>query len=378
MQREQYWISRRGLRFGVPHGAHQAALARMMQMKPRSHGNAIASRAGANAAAAATWKFIGPQPMLNDLPNFGGPITGPALPDATGRVTAIAIDPTVLGRFFVGTANGGLWMSTDGGRNFTSISDNFPGFQGSTEAIGSIVLDTLNSNPPTIYVGTGEGNSSADSYYGRGIFKSTNLGSSWTKLAPGVAGAPDQFELSSVQKLAIKNQDNSSPVQPPLILNPPILLAAVKNGASTSRADATTFPSDPNSAGYWLSTNGGNSWQRQNLCEGYAPLCTVCTQPDRPDSRCEVSDVVVDPFNTDNVYVAVDGDDVYHTSQVGPFDAPVVFGAAHFPDGAGGLFPTAQGQLGRATIAIGPTEGIGNGNCQPFYFGPAPYAAQCM
>ena len=43
-----------------------------------------------------TWKFIGPQPMLNALPNFGGAIVGAPF-NATGRMSALAADPTTPG-----------------------------------------------------------------------------------------------------------------------------------------------------------------------------------------------------------------------------------------------------------------------------------------
>ena len=50
-----------------------------------------------------------------------------------------------------------------------------------TQAIGAVALDTT-TTPSTIYVGTGEGNGSIDSLYGAGIFKSANLGQTWTSL----------------------------------------------------------------------------------------------------------------------------------------------------------------------------------------------------
>ncbi len=84
----------------------------------------------------------------------------------TGRVTAIAADAT--GLIVVGTAAGGLWLSTNNGMSFASI------FEGeATEAIGAVALDTT-TTPSTIYVGTGEGNNTIDSLYGEGMFKSSD------------------------------------------------------------------------------------------------------------------------------------------------------------------------------------------------------------
>jgi hypothetical protein len=52
-------------------------------------------------------------------------------------------------------------------------------------AIGSIAIDAIDpSKHLNIYVGTGEENFSVDSYYGAGVLKSTNGGTTWT-LMPG-------------------------------------------------------------------------------------------------------------------------------------------------------------------------------------------------
>ena len=80
-----------------------------------------------------------------------------------------------------GAASGGVWLSTNNGTNFSQIFNNEP-----TQAVGAIALDTTTS-PSTIYVATGEGNGSLDSLYGQGIFKSSDLGMSWTSL--GSSGA---------------------------------------------------------------------------------------------------------------------------------------------------------------------------------------------
>jgi hypothetical protein len=52
-----------------------------------------------------------------------------------------------------------------------------------TLAIGALSLDTTTSPDPTLYVATGEGKLSGDSYYGQGIFVSSDLGNPWTQLA---------------------------------------------------------------------------------------------------------------------------------------------------------------------------------------------------
>ena len=66
--------------------------------------------------------------------------------------------------------------------------------------IGAIAMDPNNSN--TIYLGTGETNNSADSYYGTGIYVSHDAGATWSVLygsetqAISVLGATGDFTLS--------------------------------------------------------------------------------------------------------------------------------------------------------------------------------------
>lgn len=238
-----YWAMRRGLQFGVPPTAYRAARVQKFRMEAAS-AMQLRSRALTGAPATDfTWDFIGPMPMLNNVPNFGGKQfkTDP-LTNSQGRVTAVAADPTTPGRLFVGTAGGGVWMTTDGGNSFTPIFDDQPSL-----AIGAIVLDP-DFDPSRIYVGTGDGNGSSDSYYGQGIFMSEDLGASWTELAPGTPTSPGPFDRMGIARLAI---DSNSP---------PHLFAAVTGAVNDNRAGANFFEANPVNEGLWRSLDGGNTW----------------------------------------------------------------------------------------------------------------------
>ena len=82
----------------------------------------------------------------------------------SGRVTAIAVHPTDPNKIYVGTAQGGVYRSLDGGMSWTAISDGALSL-----AIGAVAIAP--SNPTTVFVGTGEANFSQDSYSGVGIYR---------------------------------------------------------------------------------------------------------------------------------------------------------------------------------------------------------------
>ncbi len=160
-ERETYWASRQGSQFGVPSGAYSAAL-QQMQNTAATATVASALTAPSTPLSSLTWNFIGPRPMVVQA-DFGGVLLGSTF-HATGRITAIA-SANAGTQLFVGTANGGVWLSTDSGATFTQTFH-----PAATKAIGAIALDQTTS-PATVYVATGEGNSSLDSYYGQGIFE---------------------------------------------------------------------------------------------------------------------------------------------------------------------------------------------------------------
>ncbi|HMG53317.1 MAG TPA: hypothetical protein VK601_07540 [Kofleriaceae bacterium] len=94
-----------------------------------------------------------------------------------GRVTDVIGDPANANKFYVGSASGGVWKTTDGGATFTPIFDG----QG-TLAIGALALDPRDSN--ILYVGTGEANPGGGSVTqpGDGVWKTTDGGVTWQHL----------------------------------------------------------------------------------------------------------------------------------------------------------------------------------------------------
>lgn len=94
---------------------------------------------------------------------------GPSI--MSGRIVDVDVNPNNPIEFYAAYASGGLWYTNNNGTSFTSVADNAP-----TQNMGDIAIDWNNG---TIWIGTGESNSSRSSYSGIGILKSTDKGKSW-------------------------------------------------------------------------------------------------------------------------------------------------------------------------------------------------------
>ena len=200
------------------------------------------------------WVPIGPAPLASDA-------TGDGMQDynwVSGRATSVLIDPadTTGNTVLLGGAYGGLWKSTNAGNlnsnpasvTWRALIDDEP-----TLAVGAIALQPGNSN--VILVGTGETNSSGDSYYGLGILRSTDGGSTWTQTES--AGTGQSFLGIGFSKIAFS------------AANPNVVVAATAgdNGLYVGREE------DGNSTarGLYYSLDGGVTWNRVILSDGAVP-----------------------------------------------------------------------------------------------------------
>ena len=103
-------------------------------------------------------------------------------PSRGGRVTAVAGTVDQPGTFYFGGTGGGVWKTTDYGQAWRNISDGF--FE--VGSIGSIAV--AESNPSVIYVGTGSDAIRSNVSIGRGIYKSTDAGETWSMVGLENAG----------------------------------------------------------------------------------------------------------------------------------------------------------------------------------------------
>src|SRR2546423_6071455 len=176
-RRQDYFFKPRACPLGfIPQGARERALQHTIQMyqqegrfnpfAARSESGFLAPPSGTSSA----WFSIGPQPT----------ISGSNPPFTAGRVTALAVNPNNVNNVYLGGADGGLWISTDGGATWNPLTDNPPTAAAiPTVAVGSIALDATTCGSgatgicTTVYVGTGEDNFGGDNIYGEGVLNCT-------------------------------------------------------------------------------------------------------------------------------------------------------------------------------------------------------------
>jgi hypothetical protein len=205
--------------------------------------NAFLSISQLQAGTEREWEGIGPTaPFVPGVLTFSGRSTY-----TSGRVTSLALSPTCHAgncRIFVGAAGGGIWTASNA---LASHLDWHPSSSGiPSNAIGSVIFDPTDPSGKTLYVGTGEPNGSGDSEAGVGLYKSTNLGQSWTLVAGSLAVAQGR----SIAQVAV------DPVDPKHIF---IGTAVARHGISSVAGGRFTPPGAPQ-VGLYESADGGTTF----------------------------------------------------------------------------------------------------------------------
>jgi photosystem II stability/assembly factor-like uncharacterized protein len=107
------------------------------------------------------------------LTNYPARSIGPTIQG--GRIVDVDVNLKNTKEFYVGYASGGVFKTINNGITFTPIFDNNDAL-----GVGDFVLSQQNTN--TLYVGTGEKNSSRSSYAGSGMYKTIDGGKTWAHL----------------------------------------------------------------------------------------------------------------------------------------------------------------------------------------------------
>ena len=99
---------------------------------------------------------------------------GPFRGGRSVAVSGVVGNPQV---YYMGTAGGGLWKTTDAGLSWENISDGY--FK--TGTVGAVSV--AESDPNVVYVGMGEhAPRGVMTSYGDGVYKSTDAGKTWIKM----------------------------------------------------------------------------------------------------------------------------------------------------------------------------------------------------
>jgi photosystem II stability/assembly factor-like uncharacterized protein len=169
--------------------------------------------------SAQTWTSLGPLPLASG--------SGP-----TGRIKAVAVDPSDPTHWMLGAASGGIWESHDSGGSWNSIADSQPNLN-----IGSIVFAP--GAPKIIYASTGEAAWTFAAHPGQGILKSIDGGTTWSLVGTST------FFHTSVGAIRVDPQ------------NPNNVVAVMSRGNSGRLGEQTTGPPP---LGLQRSGDGGATW----------------------------------------------------------------------------------------------------------------------
>lgn len=180
----------------------------------------------------------------------GIPFTNIGPTVCSGRVADLEVNPADPTEFYVAYASGGLWHTTNNGTSFSPIFDDEM-----VMTIGDIAVDW---NSRTLWVGTGEVNSSRSSYSGTGVYKSADNGKTWSHLGLG--------ESHHIGRILLHPQQ------------PQTAWVAVLGHLYSPNQER----------GVYLTTDGGKTWTR-----------TLFVNDDTG-----VVDLVMDPANPDVLYAA--------------------------------------------------------------------------
>ena len=205
-----------------------------------------------------------------------------------GRVTAVTGVRGQRDTFYMGSTGGGVWKTTDAGRNWRNISDE----QFESGSIGAVAVAP--SDPNVVYAGTGSACIRGNVSPGVGLYRSTDAGKSWAHAGLAEAGQigrvrvhPDNPDLvyvaalghafgSNEQRGVFRSKDGGASWEKVLFVsagagavdlaldptNPRILYAAIWQAVR----QPWTMISGGEESGLYRSTDGGETWKE--LTEG--------------------------------------------------------------------------------------------------------------
>jgi hypothetical protein len=223
-----------------------------------------------SGALAQTFQAQGPAPVVDN--GSGGLAIVPNKSAASGAIGPVVVDPANPLNMWIGSVNGGVWGSTNGGISWTPLTDKLPSL-----SIGALAID-LSSPVSDRTLVAGFGNFSNASRTGgslAGLVMSVDGGANWSSIGFATLG---DHEISGVavegDTILAAASDVKSGLPGGLWLSTnhgtTFTQVAAVNGSVTSLvADpavpgtyyAAAVPSQaPQDATVWVTTNGGGTW----------------------------------------------------------------------------------------------------------------------
>jgi photosystem II stability/assembly factor-like uncharacterized protein len=168
-------------------------------------------------------------------------------PPRGGRVTTVTGVPSQPRTFYMGVASGGLFRTTDAGASWVPITDG----KVPVASMGSVAVSE--SDPNTIYLGTGSDDIRSNVSTGRGVYKTTDGGQTWSFI-----GLYDAGQIGAVR------------IHP---TNPSVAwVAAIGNAFK------------PNSErGVFKTTDGGKTWKKVLFLADSIGAADLELNPANPD-----------------------------------------------------------------------------------------------
>ena len=167
-------------------------------------------------------------------------------PDRGGRsIASTGVVKRPL-EYYFGAVGGGLWKTTDGGTNWTPVTDG----QIHSSSVGAVAVSE--SNPDIVYIGMGEACLRGNIMQGDGVYKSIDAGKTWTHMGLEKTGR--------IARVVIDPR------------NPDVVFAAALG----------TCYGPQQERGVYRTTDGGKSWERVLFVDELTGASDLAMDPGNP------------------------------------------------------------------------------------------------